>query len=78
MVEWSLLYVVRADLACFKFYSGIQESSLTEYPFHQIRNECLVGVLRWCRIFLTSYSSSPSIRSGGGDGKLGPWTVFLQ
>ena len=70
--------MVRADFACFRFRSGIQESSSAEYPFHRIRNECLVGVPRWRKIFSTSYSSSPSIRSGGGDGKLGPWTVFSR
>ena len=73
---WSLLYAVRVGFAWFKFCSGIQESSSAEYPFHQIRNECLVGVLRWHRIFLTLYSSFLLIRSGGGDGKLGPWTLF--
>ena len=73
---WSLLYVVRADLVFFRFRSGIQESSSAEYPFHWIRNDRLVGVPRWHRIFSTSYSSSPLIRLGGGDGKLGPWMVF--
>ena len=78
MAGWSFLYAVRADLAFFRFRSGIQESSLAKYPFHQIRNACLVGVLWWRRIFLTSYTSSPLIRSGGGDGKLGPWMAFSQ
>ena len=73
---WSLLYAARVDFAFFKFCSGIHESSLAEYPFHWIRNEQLVGVPQWRRIFLTSYSSSPLIRSGGGDGKLGLWIVF--
>ena len=44
------------------------------YPFHLIRY-CLHLVLpncRWSRIFLTSYSSSPSINSGGGCVKFGP------
>ena len=77
MVGWSLLYAVRADFACFRFCSGIQESSLAEYPFHQISNEPLIGVPRWHRIFLISYSSCLLIKSGGGNGKLGPWTVFL-
>ena len=36
-MEWSLLYAARADFACFKFCSGIQESSLAKYSFHQIR-----------------------------------------
>ena len=70
MMGWCVLYVERADFACFRFCSGIQESSLAKYPFHWIRNKCLVGVPWWCRIFLTLYSSSPLIRSGGGDRKL--------
>ena len=55
---------------CFRFCSGIQESSSAEYPFHRIRNKHFVGVPRWHRIFSISYSSLPLIRSGGGDGKL--------
>ena len=62
--------MARADFACFRFRSGTQESSLAKYPFHQIRNEHLVGVSQWRRIFSTSYSSS-LIRSGGDDRKLG-------
>ena len=53
-----------ADFACFKFHSGIQESSLAKYPFHLIRNKWLVRVPRWHRILLTLYSSSPLISSG--------------
>ena len=78
MVGWSLLYAARMDFACFKFRSGIQESSSAEYPFHWIRNEWLARVPWWHRIFSTSYSSSSLIRSGGGDGKLGPCTMFSQ
>ena len=68
---WSLLYATRADFVCFKSRSGTHESSSAEYPFHWIRNERLVGVPWWHRIFLISYSSSPLIRSGGGDGNWG-------
>ena len=57
---------------------GFQESSSAEYPFHRIRNDRLVGVPRWRRIFTISYSFSPLIRSGGGEGKLGLWTAFLR
>ena len=71
------LYSIRADFECFKFRSGSQESSSAENPFHQIRKERLDGVPQWHRIFSISYSSSPSIRSGGGFGKFGPWTGFL-
>ena len=62
----------------FKFRSGIQEFFLAEYPFHWIRNKWLVRVPQWCRVFSTLYSSSLLIRSGGGDGKLMPWTQFSQ
>ena len=78
MVGWSLSYAARVDLACFKFCSRTQEFSLAKYSSQLIRNKWLVRVLRWCRIFLTSYSSSPLIRSGGGNGKLVPWTEFLR
>ena len=71
------LYSERADFECFKFRSDSQESSSAENPFHHIRKERLDRAPRWHRIFSISYSSSPSIRSGGGFGKFGPWTGFL-
>ena len=39
-----VLYEVRVNLVCFKSHSGTQESSLAEYPFHQIRNKQEDGV----------------------------------
>ena len=60
------LYSQRADLECFKLCSGSHESSSVENSFHLIRKERWEGGLRWRRIFSISYSSSPSIRSGGG------------
>ena len=66
------------DFACFKFHSGMQESSSAEYPFHWIRNEWWVRVLQWLRIFPILYSSSLSIRSGNGDGKSVLQMGFLQ
>ena len=56
--------------------SGSQESSLVEYPFHCMRYLQLVVVPQCFRIFSSSYSSSSSIRSGGGTGKLVPWVSF--
>ena len=65
------LYEVRVDLACFRFCSGTQESSLAEYPFYRIRKEQEDGVQRWRMIFSISYSSSLLIRSGGVQGSSG-------
>ena len=46
------------------------------YPFHLTRYCTLRPLpnLRDCRISSTLYSSSPSIRSGGGLVKFGPWS----
>ena len=63
------LYSQRVDFECFKFRSGFHKSSLAENPFHLIRKEQWEGGPQWHRIFSISYSSSPSIRSGGGFGK---------
>ena len=78
MEGWSLLYEARAELACFRSRSGTQESSSAEYPFHRIRKEREDGVPRWCMIFSILYSSSPSIRSGGGTGKFLLWMSFSR
>ena len=75
---WSVLYEVRADLACFKSCSGIHESSSAEYPFYRIRKEWEDRVLRWRMIFSISYSSCSLTRSGGGAGKFQPWTSFSR
>ena len=75
---WSVLYEVRADLACFKSYSGIHKSSSAEYPFYWIGKEREDGVLWWRMIFLISYSSCPLTRSGGGVGKFQLWTSFSR
>ena len=63
---------------CFKSCLGTQESSSADYPFHQISNIWANGVPRWHKILLILYSSSPLIRSGGGAGKFGLYTLFLQ
>ena len=75
---WSFLYSSRADFACFNSRSAIQESSSAEYPFHRIKNMRADGEPRWRKIFSISYSSSPSIKSGGGAGKFRPWTSFSR
>ena len=77
-VKLLILYEARADLAFFKSRSGTQESSSAEYPFHRIRKEQEDGVPQWHMIFSILYSSSPSIRSGGGAGKFLLWTSFSQ
>ena len=76
-IAWGffLLKSAKASLACrtFQLTHWFSESG---YPFHLIR----YCTLRCCPTFLdcrtssTSYSSSPSIRSGGGFIKLGPWS----
>ena len=65
----------KSELCMFQILFG-RGSSSAKYPFHWIRNERVVRVPQWHRIFLILYSSSPLIRSGGGDGKSGPWMVF--
>ena len=64
------------DFAFLRSRSGIQESSLAEYPFHRIRKDRQDGGPLWHKIRSISYSSSPAIRSGGGFGKFGPCTLF--
>ena len=61
---------------CFNSCSAIQESSLTEYPFHQIRYMHADGEPWLHKIFLILYSSSPSIKSEGRAGKFQLWTLF--
>src|ERR1700761_130781 len=53
--------------------AGSHELSLAEYPFHLIRKYFLrpLPIIFLSRIFSTSYSGSPSIRSGGGRVKFG-------
>ena len=51
--------------------------SKSGYPFHLIRycTLCFLPNFHDCRISSTLYSSSPSIRSGGGFVKLGLWSL---
>ena len=69
-----LLNISSASSACMssQFTHWLSESG---YPFHLTRY-CTLRPLPWrleSRTFSTSYSSAPSIRSGGGRWKLGPW-----
>ena len=72
LVGRAILYSVVSGWALLRFLSGSQVSSAVEYPFHLIRNVWWPGIPLCPRTALTSYSSSPSIRSGGGRRKLGP------
>ena len=66
-----------ASSAC-KLSQSTHWFSDSGYPFHLTRYCTLRPFpnFRDRRISLTSYSSSPSIRSGGGLVKLGPWSLF--
>ena len=70
-----LLKSTRFSSACRSFQSTHMFSE-SGYPFHLTKYWTLrpLPCLRDCRISLISYSSSPSIRSGGGLIKLGPWS----
>src|SRR6202012_2161997 len=73
---WGCLFwkSLSASSACRSFQSThwLSESG---YPFHLIRYWTLrpLPYLLASRTRSTSYSSSPSIRSGGGCAKFGPW-----
>ena len=56
-----------------RFISGSHVFSNEGYPFHAVRyNLWALGPL-WERMASTSYSSSLSMMSGGGDGNEGPY-----
>src|SRR6266702_4578177 len=66
-----------ASLACTSFLLT-HLLSKSGYPFHLIRY-CNLHLLPNCqesRIFLTLYSSSLSIKSGGGLEQFGPWMAI--
>ena len=67
-----ILYSEIRGWALPRFLSGFHVSSAVEYPFHLIRKVQRPGFPLCLRIASTSYSSSLSIRSGGGQRKLGP------
>ena len=69
----------KASSAC-KSSQSTHWFSKSGYPFHLIRY-CTLHFLpnfHDCRTSSTLYSSSPSIRSGGGFVKLGPWSSVSQ
>ena len=67
----------KASSAC-KSSQSTHWFSESGYPFHLTRYCTLRPLLNFldCRISSISYSSSPSIRSGGGLTKLAPWSQF--
>ena len=69
----------KASSAC-KLSQSTHWFSKSGYPFHLIRYCTLHFLLNFhdCRTSSTLYSSSPSIRSGGGFVKLGPWSSVSQ
>ena len=66
----------RASSTC-KLSQSTHWFSESGYPFHLIRycTLCCLPNFHNCKISSTSYSSSPSIRSGGGLIKFGPWSL---
>ena len=66
------LYFFNRVWACRRFVLGSQVFSAEEYPFQDTRYVRRPGDPRCERMLATSYSSSPSISSGGGFMKFGP------
>ena len=64
-------------LSACKLSQSTHWFSDSRYPFHLTRYCTLHPFPNFCdcRISSTSYSSSPSIRSGGGLVKSGPWSL---
>jgi hypothetical protein len=73
------LYSSSVAFECFKLLAGSHESSSGPYPFHLIRNNhCPLLFFLWRTMWSSSYSSSLSIKSGGGRVSFGPyWDVSL-
>ena len=62
-----LLYSSNVSFAFFRLLAGSHESSSGPYPFHRIRKlHCPLLFRLWRTMWSTSYSSSLSIKSGGG------------
>ena len=76
LVGQAILYSVISGWTLLRFLSGSQVSSAVEYPFHLIRKVWQPALPLCLRTASTSYSSSPSIRSGGGWRKFGPCSVI--
>src|SRR6266702_491064 len=76
-VGFSFFKSLIASLACTSFLLT-HLLSKSGYPLHLIRY-CNLHLLPNCqesRIFLTLYSSSLSIKSGGGLEQFGPWMAI--
>ena len=74
----SLFIIIQSRLCIFEMLFWSPESSSAKYPFHWIRKDCWDREPLWHMIRSISYSSSPTMRSGGGVGKFRPCTSFLQ
>lgn len=59
-------------MACFRLDLDSQVFSNNGYPFHMVKYQCFPGGPQWDTMYSTLYSSSHSIRSGGGKEQLGP------
>ena len=81
LVSWCILFFngchlwyTLIKLSACTFSDGSHVLLLCGYPFHLMRycNRRRRPNMRWLRTASTLYSSSPSIRSGGGLMKFGP------
>ena len=70
-IPFQCLYFFSSVWACCRFVSDSQVFSVEEYPFQDTRYVHRPGDPQCERISATSYSSSPSISSGGGFAKFG-------
>src|SRR5258708_35764453 len=68
-----VLYSFRISSAFVKFFSGSQLLYDVSYPFHFTKYWSLLPLFWYASMASTSYSSLPSMRSGGGLVSLGPW-----
>src|SRR5258707_11922124 len=68
-----VLYSFRISSTFVKFFSGSQLLYDISYPFHFTKYWSLLLLFWYASMASTSYSSSPSMRSGGGLMSLGPW-----
>src|ERR1700691_5746379 len=65
-ILYVFLYVSSISSELDKFVSGSHVLSLDPYPFHLVRYRIVLPLRLCARIASTSYSSCPSIKSGGG------------
>src|SRR5258705_12404625 len=67
-----VLYSFRISSTFVKLFSGSQLLYDVSYPFHFTKYWSLLLLFWYASMASTSYSSSPSMRSGGGLMSLGP------